>query len=122
MVQKMVSPPNHVIARAPWHFGDFRNIFLPNIGEDQIKLYYLNAEPLALYHVVQIRPWLLHYVYERGPKVSTFRKKPLISLGLYISIGWRKLNESSPCFLVVNIIINYCYTRILFKAKHAKKN
>ena len=22
-----------------WHFGDFRNIFLPNIGEDQKKSY-----------------------------------------------------------------------------------
>ena len=35
----------HVIARAgldiawgPWSFGDFRNIFLPNIGEDQINV------------------------------------------------------------------------------------
>ena len=25
------------IARCPWHFGDYRNIFLPNIGEDQKK-------------------------------------------------------------------------------------
>ena len=23
------------IARCPWYFGDFRNIFLPNTGEDQ---------------------------------------------------------------------------------------
>ena len=23
------------IVRGPWHFGDFRNIFVPNIGEDQ---------------------------------------------------------------------------------------
>ena len=41
----MVTPTNHVIARAgftlhggPWHFGDFRDIFLPNTGEDQIKV------------------------------------------------------------------------------------
>ena len=25
------------ITRGPWHFEDFRNIFLPNIGEDQKK-------------------------------------------------------------------------------------
>ena len=37
----MVTPTNHVIARvdlhaqSPWHFGDFRNILLPNLGEDQ---------------------------------------------------------------------------------------
>ena len=34
---------NHVITgpdlhrTGPWHFGDIRNIFLPNIGEDQKK-------------------------------------------------------------------------------------
>ena len=26
----------HVIARGPWHFRDFRNIFLPNIGEEKM--------------------------------------------------------------------------------------
>ena len=30
-----------------WHFGDFRNIFLPNIGEDQKKSYDFSSEPLA---------------------------------------------------------------------------
>ena len=41
----MVTPTNHVIARAgftlhiyPRHSGDFRNIFLPNTGEDQKKV------------------------------------------------------------------------------------
>ena len=49
----MVTPTNHVIAGqiyialSPWHFGDFRNIFLPNIGEDQKKSYNLSARPLA---------------------------------------------------------------------------
>ena len=47
----MVTPTNHVIAgpnlhRAE-HFGDFRNIFLPNIREDQTKSYYFSAGPLA---------------------------------------------------------------------------
>ena len=31
----------------PWHFGDFRNIFLPNIGEDQKKSYNFSSGPLA---------------------------------------------------------------------------
>ena len=26
------------IAHGPWHFGDFRNILIPNIGEDQEKV------------------------------------------------------------------------------------
>ena len=50
----MVTPTNHVIAgpnlhraEALWHFGDFRNIFLPNIGEDQKKSYDLSAGSLA---------------------------------------------------------------------------
>ena len=49
----MVTPTNHVIAGpdlhrvGPWHFGDFCEIFLPNIGEDQRKSYDLSAGPLA---------------------------------------------------------------------------
>ena len=26
------------IAHGPWHFGDFRKIFLPNIGEEKKSL------------------------------------------------------------------------------------
>ena len=40
----MIKPTNHIIARAEftlrgdfWHFGEFRNTFLPNIAKDQIK-------------------------------------------------------------------------------------
>ena len=50
----MVTLTNHVIAglnlhRAlgPWHFGDFCNIFLPNVGEDHKKSYDFSAGPLA---------------------------------------------------------------------------
>ena len=31
----MLLPGQIYIALGPWHFGDFRNIFLPNIGEDK---------------------------------------------------------------------------------------
>ena len=34
------------IALGPWHFGDFRNIFLPNVGEDHKKSY-MSTGPLA---------------------------------------------------------------------------
>ena len=49
----MLTATNHVIAgpdlfRArPWHLGYFRNIFLPNIGEDQKKSFDFSSEPLA---------------------------------------------------------------------------
>ena len=43
----MSLPGGTYIERGPWHFGDFRNIFLPNIGEDQKKSYHLSVRPLA---------------------------------------------------------------------------
>ena len=49
----MVTCTNHVIAgpdlnrAGPWHFGDFCNISLPNIGEDQRKSCDLSAGTLA---------------------------------------------------------------------------
>ena len=49
----MVTLTNHVIAGpdyitpGPWHFGDFRNIFLPNVGEGHKKSYDLSAGPLG---------------------------------------------------------------------------
>ena len=35
------------IALGPWHFGDFRHIFLAQLGEDQKTSYDLSAGPLA---------------------------------------------------------------------------
>ena len=43
----MLLPGRIYIALGPWHFGDFRNIFLPNTGEDQKKSYDLSAGPQA---------------------------------------------------------------------------
>ena len=49
----MVMSTNHVIAGriyfalGPWHFGDFCNIFLPNIGKEQKKSYDFNSGTLA---------------------------------------------------------------------------
>ena len=43
----MLLPGQIYIALGPWHFGDFRNIFLPNIGKDQKKSYDFSSGPLA---------------------------------------------------------------------------
>ena len=43
----MLLPGRNYLALGPWHFGDFRNIFLPNIGEDQNKSYNFSSEPIA---------------------------------------------------------------------------
>ena len=42
----MLLPIRISIALGPWHFGDFRNIFLPNLG-DHKKSEDLSAESLA---------------------------------------------------------------------------
>ena len=43
----MLLPSRTYIARGPWHLRDFRNIFLPNIGEDQKKSRHLSEGPPA---------------------------------------------------------------------------
>ena len=48
----MLLPSRIYLAQEPWYFGDNRNIFLPNIGEDQKKSYILSAGPLAVYRLV----------------------------------------------------------------------
>ena len=49
----MLLPGRIYIALGPWHFKDFCNIFLPNIGEDQKKSYDLSAGPqLILHHII----------------------------------------------------------------------
>ena len=43
----MLLPGRIYFALGPWHFEDFRNIFLPNIGEDQKKSYDFSSGPIA---------------------------------------------------------------------------
>ena len=43
----MLLPGRIYIALGPWHFGDFCNIFWPNIGENQKKSYDFSSGPLA---------------------------------------------------------------------------
>ena len=49
----MLMPSRIYIALGPWHFGDFRNSFLPNIGEDQKNLTISARGPyLVLRHIL----------------------------------------------------------------------
>ena len=49
----MLFPGWIYIARCPcWYFGDFWNIFPPNIGEDQKKVLQSERGALALSHMV----------------------------------------------------------------------
>ena len=43
----MLLPGRIYIALGSWHFGDFCNIFLPNIGEDHKKSYDFSSGPQA---------------------------------------------------------------------------
>ena len=43
----MLLPGRIYFALGPWQFGDFRNIFLPNIGEDRKKSYDFSSGPFA---------------------------------------------------------------------------
>ena len=73
----------------PLALWNFRNIVLPNTGEDQKKSYRLSAEPLALFQM-SIRPWLLHYVHKKvrsGPQLVTFKIKPL-NFTCVIRLNW----------------------------------
>ena len=56
----MLLPGRIYIALSPWHFRDFRNIFLPNIGEDQKKSYDLSAWPLAGMRHIMVNPALVN--------------------------------------------------------------
>ena len=43
----MLLPSRIYIALGPWHLEDFRNISLPNVGEDHKKSSDFSAGPLA---------------------------------------------------------------------------
>ena len=59
----MLLPGWIYIALGPWHFGDFRNIFLPNVGEDQKSLKILAQGPeLVLRHIV-VNPALVNALH-----------------------------------------------------------
>ena len=48
----MLLPGLDLYCGGPWYLGDFRNIFLTNIGEDQKMSHHLSAGPLAQCHIM----------------------------------------------------------------------
>ena len=65
----MLLPGPNLNCAGPLALGEFRNMFVPNIGEDQ-KSQHQSARPLALRHIVYpslvITISLLHYVRKKG--------------------------------------------------------
>ena len=74
------------IARGPWHFGDFCNIFLLNVSEDQKKSYYLSAGPwhCAVWHKGASYCIMFIKSLDEGLRKQLLGQKPLISLWLYV--------------------------------------
>ena len=116
----MLLPGQIYIALSPWDFGDFRNIFLPNIGEDQKKSYDLSAGPLAgtASYYGKSRPWLMYYVHKKarcGPEIATFRAKTLhffrvIRLNWQIKIELRGARGLwSSIMLLVTVVSEKCW-------------
>ena len=119
-------PPTHprdtTVARGPWHFGHFCNIFLPHLSEDQNKFCYLSTGP---WHctIWQIRRWLLHNVHKKfrwGPKIAIFRTKTLHFI-LVIRLNWLDKIElrgcagnsgRQYCLLLIAVLRVYCCTQI----------
>ena len=81
----MVTPTNHVIVRGLWHFEDFRNIFLPNIGEDQKKvlLSECGARGTVPYVGKSGSGYFITFVkrLDEGLRWQLFGQKPLIDQG-----------------------------------------
>ena len=59
---------------------------------------------------------------EGGSIFCNFVRTSFMNSPLCISIGWQKFNWLGPIPLVVDIIVDYCYTRVLFYTKNAKRN
>ena len=58
-------PGRIYIAWSLWYFGDFRNIFLPNIVKDKMNVLPFEHTAPGTVPYSKIRPWLLHYVHKK---------------------------------------------------------
>ena len=121
----MLFPGRIYIARGPWHLGNFCNIFLANISEDQKQSYHLRAGPWHL-AIWQIRRWLLHYVHKKlrwGSEIATFRTK-VLDFTLVIRLNWLEKIELWRCagppgrqyyLLLITVVRVYCCTQRCWK-------
>ena len=93
----MVTLTNQLgIALGSWHFGDFRNIFLPNIGEDLKKTYHLSAGPFGTVPYRNSGPGYcitLTKTLDESLRLQVLGQTSLILPEEYIYIGWQKLNS-----------------------------
>ena len=98
----MLLPGWIYIALGPWHFGDFRIIFLPNIGEDQKKSYDFSAGPLAgtAPFYGKSGPDYVHKKARCGPEIATYRTKTL-HFSRITRLSWLATSElrgaGAPC-------------------------
>ena len=85
----MLLPGRIYIALGLWYFGDFRNIFLPNIGEDQKKSYDFSAVPLAgtAPYYGKSGPHYVHKKARCGPEIATYRTK-ILHFFRVIRLNW----------------------------------
>ena len=110
----MLLPGRNYIALSPSHFGDFRNIFLPNIGEDQKKSYDLSAGPLTGTASYDGKSGPDGKKAKCGTKIATFRSKTLhffqvIRLNLEVKIELRGARSSwSSILLLVTAVSKKC--------------
>ena len=74
------------IARGPWHLGDFCDIFLPNVNEDQKKSCHLSAGPGAVPYGKYEAGYSITFIIslDEGLRLQFLGQKPLISLWLYV--------------------------------------
>ena len=56
----MLLPGWIYIALGPWHFGDFRSIFLGNIGKDQKNLTISARGPWLVLRHIMVNPALIN--------------------------------------------------------------
>ena len=74
----MVTPNNHVIARAgftlswPLALWDFRNIFLPNTGEDQTKVFYERGASGTVPYVKSVPGYCITFIKRLDEGLSNF--------------------------------------------------
>ena len=70
----MLLPGRIYFALGPWHFGDFRNIFLPNIGEDQKNSYDFSSGSLAGIQARSQKFAMVGLFWGSGGEASSARK------------------------------------------------
>ena len=78
----MLLPGRIYFALGPWHFGDFRNIFLLNITEDQKK----------------------SYDFSSGPPANTQARSRKFAMGAVLGFWERAYSSRNFCIFLQNVL------------------